>query len=108
MYEYGFKSFAIETVIKEGPLSINVDGIKNKQFFVKTPLYFHYQKRKKMRFDLSLNSLQNEKLAKATEGHVGNAILYLRDEPVRKVPIYIKKRLKKSENWWQKLQKRFF
>ncbi|MBS4176464.1 D-alanyl-D-alanine carboxypeptidase family protein [Lederbergia citrea] len=107
MYELGFNSYPIHTVMNEGPISINLKGTKNKNLYLKESIYYPLSKEEEDEVRIEYKLLQEEKLAKITEGQVGIAILYFHDEPIKRVPIYMEK-IEKKETWWQKLQNLLF
>ena len=109
LYEYGFRNYQMEKVVDEGPLELNIKGLKNKELFFKRNVYIPLLETEKQDIKIEYKMIQRKQLIEQTSGKVGLAIIKLQNEPIEQIPIYIKEIEKEDEkSWWEKMKRIFF
>ncbi|MEK3885935.1 D-alanyl-D-alanine carboxypeptidase family protein [Bacillus sp. FSL K6-3431] len=107
MYEYGFRNFELKEVLEEGPLTIKVKEMKNKELFLKDSVYFPLAEKEELEVKIEYKLLHHKDLKKKTSGDVGIAIIYFKNDVVRKIPIYVKQTEIQEKSWWEKMKSVF-
>lgn len=108
MYEYGFNNFKLKQIFEKGLLSIKLDDMENKELYFNQNVYFPLTDKELNDIRVEYKMLDHKKLHEITEGEAGLAILYFKNEPVRKVPIYVKEKVHKEKSRWEKMKDFFF
>ncbi|MFK4997723.1 D-alanyl-D-alanine carboxypeptidase family protein [Bacillus sp. N9] len=103
MYEYGFATYEIKRLLNKGPI-LEVKDIKNKEVYIKEDFYYPLSDTDLKELKIEYKLLSRTKLKEKKSGKVGLAIVYFQNDPIKKLPIYIKDMNDKGDgdHWWKK------
>ncbi|RWR15019.1 D-alanyl-D-alanine carboxypeptidase family protein [Siminovitchia fortis] len=108
MYEYGFGHFKMMKILPEGPLK-DVQPFKGKRtLFIEDPVYYPLMKEEYQDVRVRYRLLSPKDMRKTKDGEVGRAVIYLQDQAVRKIPVYITEEEKQEKVSWKKKLKALF
>lgn len=108
MYEYGFGHFKMKKILPEGPLK-DVQPFKGKRtLFIEDPVYYPLMKEEYQDVRVRYRLLSPKDMRKTKDGEVGRAVIYLQDQAVRKIPVYITEEEKQEKVSWKKKLKALF
>lgn len=108
MYEYAFSHFKMMEILPDGPLK-GVQPFKGKKtLYIKGPVYYPLTKEEYSDVRVRYTLLSPKEMRKTEDGEVGRAVIYLQDQAIRNVPVYISgEEQREKVSWAQRLKSLF-
>ncbi|MBS4209708.1 D-alanyl-D-alanine carboxypeptidase family protein [Bacillus sp. FJAT-50079] len=109
MYEYGFAEYEVKRLLNKGLIS-EVKDIEDKEFYIKEDFYYPVSDADLEEIKIEYKMLPKKKLQEKRSGKAGLAIVYFQNEPIKKLPIYMKDMNDKGDgkHWWKKIKEFIF
>lgn len=100
MYEYGFNTYELVTVLKEGTLKKIDDSFYKNKVFVERGIVYPVTKKERDLFEIKITLQKPKKEWRDGEVEpdlVGKATIYFSEKPLREAPIYYKRSDQKED-----------
>lgn len=106
MYEYGFKAYKPTEIMNKGPIKDVKPVLEDRRLYTKRAFVYPLKKEERKNVRVELKVLADSKLKEIRDEKAGLAYVYLGDDMIRKVPLYLEAEKAEERSWWKKLMER--